>query len=174
VDCGELGELICRGPYTIRGYYKAEEHNRKAFDADGFYWTGDLVRMDSDGNVIIEGRSKDVVNRGGLKISAEEVEDLLIDHPKIKRIAVVPMPDSELGEKACVYAIAEPGAEVKLQDLVEHLAKKEVASFKYPERLEIVEAFPYTNVGKVSKKTLQEDIKAKLAKEGERRGKKDP
>ncbi|MCJ7593805.1 MAG: AMP-binding protein [Desulfobacterales bacterium] len=163
---GELGELICRGPYTIRGYYKAEEHNRKAYDDDGFFWTGDLVRSDEYGNLVIEGRSKDVINRGGEKISAEEVEDLLIDHPKVNRVAVVAMPDPELGEKACAYIVPEKGAEPTLRDLTEHLARKKVAKFKYPERLELLDAFPYTNVGKVSKKTLREDVEAKLSREG--------
>jgi len=158
--------MICRGPYTIRGYYKAEEYNRKAFDAQGFYWTGDVVRLDEDGNVIIEGRTKDVINRGGEKISAEEVEDLLIDHPKIKRIALVPMPDQDLGEKACAYVIPEEGMDLTLQDLIDHLSEKRVAKYKFPERLEVVAALPYTNVGKVSKKTLQEDIKRKMGSSG--------
>jgi 2,3-dihydroxybenzoate-AMP ligase len=168
VPPGELGELICRGPYTIRGYYKAEEYNRKAIDSDGFYWSGDLVRLDEDGNVIVEGRRKDVINRGGEKISAEEVEDLLIDHPKISRIAVIPMSDPELGEKACAYVIPEEGAELTLQDLTEALANKRVAKFKYPERLEIVDSFPYTSVDKVSKKALREDIEAKLLQESKK------
>lgn len=165
---GELGELVCRGPYTIRGYYKAEEYNRKAIDSDGFYWSGDLVRLDEDGNVIVEGRRKDVINRGGEKISAEEIEDLLIDHPKIRRVAVIPMSDPELGEKACAYVIPEEGAKLTLQDLIEALANRRVAKFKYPERLEIVDSFPYTSVDKVSKKALREDIEAKLLQESEK------
>lgn len=167
VPRGEIGELICRGPYSIRGYYKAEDYNRKVIDSNGFYWSGDLVRQDDEGNVIVEGRRKDVVNRGGEKISAEEVEDLLIDHPRINRVAIVPMSDPELGEKMCAFVIPVKGAELTLQDLVDHLAEKKVAKFKYPERLEIVDAFPYTNVDKVSKKTLREDIERKLTKERE-------
>jgi len=165
VGPGEMGEMICRGPYTIRGYYKAEEHNGRVFDSEGFYWTGDVVRLDGDGNVIIEGRTKDLINRGGEKISAEEVEGLLIDHPKIRSIAVVPMPDPDLGEKACAYVIGREGEEVTLRDLITHLEEKKIAKFKFPERLEIMDAFPYTNVGKVSKKALQEDIRGKLARE---------
>jgi 2,3-dihydroxybenzoate-AMP ligase len=165
VPPGGIGELICRGPYTIRGYYKAEEYNRKAIDAKGFYWSGDLVRLDEKGNVIVEGRRKDVINRGGEKISAEEVEDLLIDHPKIRRVTVVPMSDPELGEKGCAYVIPEEGVEITLQELIDHLTKKKVAKFKYPERLEVVDSFPYTSVDKVSKKALREDIEAKLLRE---------
>jgi len=165
VPRGEIGELICRGPYTIRGYYKAEDYNRKVIDSNGFYWSGDLVRLDEEGNVIVEGRRKDVINRGGEKISAEEIEDLLIDHPKINRVAIIPMSDPELGEKTCAYVIPKGGAEPALQELIEHLAKKKVAKFKYPERLEIVASFPHTNVDKVSKKALREDIENKLAKE---------
>jgi len=165
VPRGEIGELICRGPYTIRGYYKAEDYNRKVIDAYGFYWSGDLVRQDPEGNVIVEGRRKDVINRGGEKISAEEIEDLLIDHPKIHRVAIIPMSDPELGEKTCAYVIPRPGAELALQDLIGHLERKKIAKFKYPERLEIVDAFPHTNVDKVSKKALREDIEDKLARE---------
>jgi 2,3-dihydroxybenzoate-AMP ligase len=130
VPHGELGELICRGPYTIAGYFKAEEDNRKVINSDGFFWTGDLVRLDQDGNVIVEGRRKDVINRGGEKISAEEIEDLLIDHPKISRVAIIPMSDPELGEKSCAYIISEEGAEVHLQDLTDHLTNKKVAKYK--------------------------------------------
>lgn len=165
VPQGESGELICRGPDNIRGYYKAEEHNRKVFDSEGFFWTGDLVQMDENGNILIEGRSKDMINRGGEKISAEEVEDMLIDHPKINRIAIVAMPDPELGEKSCAYIIPEQGTELTLQDLTEHLEKKKIAKFKYPERLEITDSFPMTNLGKVAKKVLREDIEVKLARE---------
>jgi len=165
---GELGELICRGPYTIPGYYKAGEQNLKAYDQDGFFWTGDLVRSDEEGNLVIEGRSKDVINRGGEKISAEEVEDLLIDHPKVNRVSVVAMPDPELGEKACAYVVPERGEAPTLEDLTEHLSRKKVAKFKYPERVELLDAFPYTDVGKVSKKALREDIEAKLWREGKK------
>ncbi len=169
VSQGELGELVTRGPYNIRGYYKAEEHNRKAFDSEGFFCTGDLVRLDEDGNVIIEGRSKDMINRGGEKINAEEVEDFLISHPKISRVAVVDMSDADLGEKSCAYVIPDKGAEIKLQDLIDHLANKKIAKFKYPERLEIIDSLPYTNIGKVNKKALREDIEMKLLKEGKKK-----
>lgn len=162
---GELGELLCRGPYTIRGYYRAEEHNRDAFTADGYYRTGDLVRMHPSGNLIVEGRRKDVINRGGEKISAEEVEDLVLSHPAVLNAAVVAMPDAVLGERTCAYVVLRPGAELDFDDLTRHLDERRVARFKFPERMEIVERFPTTAVGKVSKKDLRAEIAAKLASE---------
>jgi 2,3-dihydroxybenzoate-AMP ligase len=162
---GEIGELLCRGPYTIRGYYRAEEHNRFAFTADGYYRTGDLVRMHPSGNLTVEGRRKDVINRGGEKISAEEVEDLVLSHPAVLNAAVVAMPDAVLGERACAYVVLRPEARLTFEELIRHLDQRRVARFKFPERLEVVERFPTTAVGKVSKKDLREDIAAKLAHE---------
>jgi 2,3-dihydroxybenzoate-AMP ligase len=101
VPPGELGELITRGPYTIRGYYKAEEHNRTTFTADGYYRTGDVVRLHPSGNFIVEGRRKDLINRGGEKISAEEIENFILTHPAVQNAAVVAMPDPVLGERTC-------------------------------------------------------------------------
>jgi 2,3-dihydroxybenzoate-AMP ligase len=167
VAVGELGELLCRGPYTIRGYYRAEEHNSHAFTADGYYRTGDLVRRHPSGNLIVEGRRKDVINRGGEKISAEEVEDLVLSHPAVLNAAVVAMPDAVLGERACAYVVLRPGARLNFDDLVHHLDQRRIARFKFPERLEIVERFPTTAVGKVSKKDLRAEIAAKVAGENE-------
>ena len=166
VPPGEIGELICRGPYTIRGYYRAEEHNRVAFTADGFYRTGDIVRLHPSGNLVIEGRKKDLINRGGEKISAEEVENLILAHPAVLNAAVVAMPDPVLGERACAYVILRPGAALTLESVTRFLEEKRIAKFKLPERLEVVERFPTTAVGKISKKDLREDIKGKLAREG--------
>ena len=165
VPPGEIGELICRGPYTIRGYYRAEEHNRVAFTADGFYRTGDMVRLHPSGNLVIEGRKKDLINRGGEKISAEEVENLILAHPAVLNAAVVAMPDPVLGERACAYVILRPGATLTLEGVTRFLEEKRIARFKLPERLEVVERFPATAVGKISKKDLREDIKGKLARE---------
>ena len=109
VPPGEMGELICRGPYTIRGYLNADEHNARAFTADGFYRTGDVMRRRPDGNYVVEGRMKDLINRGGEKISAEEVEDLALGHPAIRNIAAVAMPDEVLGERMCAFVILQPG-----------------------------------------------------------------
>ncbi len=162
---GEIGELLCRGPYTIRGYYRAEDHNRAAFTSEGYYRTGDLVRMHPSGNLVVEGRKKDVINRGGEKISAEEMEDLVLSHPAVLNAAVVAMPDEVLGERACAYVVLRPGASLTFEELARHLEARRIARFKIPERLEIVECFPATAVGKVSKKDLRQDIAAKLARE---------
>ena len=170
VSLGELGELCCRGPYTIRGYYAAPEQNASAFTSDGFYRTGDVARAHSiEGEIYysVEGRTKDIINRGAEKINAEEVEGLLVEHPAIGSVALVAMPDRELGERACVYATLRSAAEVpNLKDLKGFLLERGLTKFKLPERLEIVEELPVTNVGKVSKKELREDITQKLKEEG--------
>lgn len=162
VGPGELGELITRGPYTIRGYYKAKEHNRTAFTPDGFYRTGDMVRLHPSGNFKVEGRNKDLINRGGEKISAEEIENLIITHPAVLNTAVVAMPDPVMGERACAYVVLREGASLDLARLSGFLQQKRIARFKLPERLELIEALPTTAVGKISKKDLREDIQQKL------------
>jgi 2,3-dihydroxybenzoate-AMP ligase len=163
---GELGELICRGPYTIRGYYRAAEHNRSAFTADGFYRTGDMVRLHPSGNLMVEGRRKDLINRGGEKISAEEIENLLLSHPAVLNVAVVAMPDPVLGERACAYVIPRPGTSPTLGELTRFLFEdKRIARFKLPERLELRDRLPTTAVGKISKKDLREEIAAILDKD---------
>jgi len=162
VQPGEPGHLLARGPYTIRGYWNAPEHNRRAFTADGYYRTGDVVRLDRSGNLAVEGREKDLINRGGEKISAEEIENLILGHPSVFNVAVVAMPDPILGERTCAYVIPKPGASLTLQELVAFLKQQRIATFKLPERLEVVEGFPLTSVGKVSKKELREDIAHKL------------
>ena len=160
---GEAGELLTRGPYTIRGYYRAEAHNASAFTADGFYRTGDIVRRDAAGNFRVEGRAKDLINRGGEKISAEEIENLLLAHPAVREAAAVAMPHPVLGEQTCAYVVLRPDETLDLPALSAYLEGRGVARFKWPERLETLEALPVTNVGKVDKKKLREDIAAKLA-----------
>lgn len=162
---GAAGELLTRGPYTIRGYYNAPEHNARAFTADGFYRTGDLVRITAEGNLSVEGRVKDLINRGGEKISAEEVENLVLGHPTVQNVAVVAMPDRVMGEKVCAYVIPRAGAAPTLEELRQFMNRAGISKFKLPERLELVEQFPLTTVGKISKKDLREDIAAKLRAE---------
>lgn len=166
VPRGEMGELWVRGPYTLRGYYNAPEHNRVCFTMDGFYKTGDMVRMDEAGRLVVEGRKKDLINRGGEKISAEEIENFILAHPKVLHTAVVAMPDPLLGERVCACVVLRPGQRMDLQELVAFLSAKRIARFKLPERLEVMEALPLTSVGKVSKKDLREYVKAKLQAEG--------
>jgi 2,3-dihydroxybenzoate-AMP ligase len=163
---GEVGELSCRGPYTIPGYFDAPEHNRTAFTSDGFYRTGDLAKIaiiDGVRYLSIEGRIKDLINRGGEKINAEEIELLLVRHPNIANAAVVAMPDPRLGEKTCAYVIAADGIPVSMTEVQAHLDGLGVAKFKWPERLEWLSALPQTNVGKIDKKQLRADVAAKLA-----------
>src|SRR5205823_9593544 len=136
---GEVGEFCCRGPYTLRGYYGAEEHNRRAFTPDGFYRSGDLMRQHRSGNYMVEGRKKDLINRGGEKISAEEVENLILSHPAVQNVACVPMPDPVLGERMCACVVLRAGGSLTFDELVQFLAAKEIAKHKLPERLEILD-----------------------------------
>ncbi len=165
VPDGEVGELITRGPYTLRGYYKAPEHNQKAFNSEGFYLTGDIMRRGPGGGLVVEGRRKDMINRGGEHISAEEIENLIITHQAVHNVAVIGMPDPDMGERICAYIIPKPGRSLTFQELSSFLMSKEIAKFKLPERLELVSEFPLTNIGKVSKKDLREVIAKKLQEE---------
>jgi 2,3-dihydroxybenzoate-AMP ligase len=172
VPAGEVGELLCRGPYTIRGYYRADEHNRTAFTPDGFYRTGDLVRRHPSGNLVVEGRKKDLINRGGEKISAEEIENLILGHPAVLNVAVVAVPDALLGERACACVILRPGGTLTLEELNRFLLHdRRIARFKLPERLELRDRFPTTAVGKISKKVLRDELGARIAPcDGAKRG----
>lgn len=171
VPDGTIGELACRGPYTITGYYRADGHNATAFTSDGFYRTGDLVTrhvLDGRAYYAIDGRIKDVINRGAEKIHAEEIEELLVRHPDVHAAAVVAMPDPVLGERICAYVVTAGHAEhPTVASLTEFLLSQGLAKFKLPERVETVEAFPLTNVGKVSKKDLRADVESKIRKESE-------
>ena len=162
---GEVGELTCRGPYTLRGYLGVPEYNAKQFTHDGFYCSGDLMRLHPTGNYVVEGRKKDLINRGGEKISAEEIENLILMHPAVQNVACVAMPDPNLGEKMCACVIPRSGRTLTLKELVDFLHDKEIARFKLPERLELMGDFPVSTFGKVSKKTLVEMIGRKLQME---------
>jgi 2,3-dihydroxybenzoate-AMP ligase len=153
---GEVGELTCRGPYTLRGYYGVPEYNAKQFTADGFYCSGDLMRLHPSGNYVVEGRKKDLINRGGEKISAEEIENLILSHPAVQNVACVPVPDPNLGEKMCACLVLKKDKKLELSELVDFLKTKEIAKFKLPERLLVLDDFPVSTFGKVSKKTLSE------------------
>jgi 2,3-dihydroxybenzoate-AMP ligase len=165
VPMGEVGELTVRGPYTLRGYFGVPEYNARQFTSDGFYRSGDLMRMHPSGNYVVEGRKKDLINRGGEKISAEEVENLILMHASVQNVACVPMPDPNMGEKMCAFVILKSNTSLDLKTLVEFLLTKEIAKFKLPERLEILGDFPVSTFGKVSKKALGELIADKLSKE---------
>ncbi len=166
VPPGQVGELLVRGPYTIRGYYKAPEYNKRAFTEDGFYRTGDLARVYRDRYVSVEGRIKDTINRGAEKISAEEVENHILAHPLVENCAIVAMPDPVLGEKACAFVRTKGNQPLTLEDLTEFLrTERHIAIFKLPERLELVTELPMTKVGKMDKKELRRIIAEKLEEE---------
>jgi len=165
---GEVGELCCRGPYTLRGYFGVPEYNARTFTSDGFYRSGDLMRRHKSGNYIVEGRKKDLINRGGEKISAEEIENLILMHPAVKNASCVPIPDRVLGERMCACVLLRENEKLSFDELKSFLLAKEIAKYKLPERLEIMQDFPLSPFGKVSKKTLTEMISQKMA--GEREG----
>ncbi|MEV0442335.1 (2,3-dihydroxybenzoyl)adenylate synthase [Streptomyces spectabilis] len=153
---GSTGHLLTRGPYTIRGYWNAPEHNARSFTADGFYRTGDIVRLTDTGHLVVEGRAKDQINRGGEKIAAEEVENHLLAHPAVHDANVVGEPDPYLGERTCAYVILRPGAEpLKPLAMKRFVRERGLAAYKVPDRVEFVDAFPQTGVGKISKKDLR-------------------
>ncbi|WP_338596037.1 (2,3-dihydroxybenzoyl)adenylate synthase [Saccharopolyspora sp. SCSIO 74807] len=161
VAAGETGHLLTRGPYTIRGYYDAEEHNAKAFTPEGFYRTGDVVRFTPEGNIVVEGRAKDQINRGGEKVAAEEVENHLLAHPSVHDAAVVSMPDPYLGERTCAFVVPR-GEAPKPRELIKFVRQRGLAGYKVPDRVEFVDRFPQTGVGKVSKRDLRAAIERDL------------
>ncbi len=158
---GTEGHLLVRGPYTIRGYYRAPEHNRQAFSADGFYRTGDRVRRLASGHLEVVGRAKDQINRGGEKIAAPEVEAQLMLHPAVDAAAVVAVPDPYLGERSHAYVLARE--EVSPRALLEHLKSAGLAAYKLPDRIELCAALPKTAVGKIDKRALREAAASRRA-----------
>jgi non-ribosomal peptide synthetase component E (peptide arylation enzyme) len=167
VGFDEPGELTCRGPYTICGYYNAPERNREAFSAQGFYRTGDmLIKREINGEVIyaFAGRAKDVISRGHEKVNCEELESAVVTHPAVADCAVVGMPDEKLGERICAYVVVKPGAAAPdVAALAAHLQSFGLAKFKWPERIEVVEGLSLTKVGKLDKAAMRADIARKVA-----------
>jgi 2,3-dihydroxybenzoate-AMP ligase len=168
VPFGEVGEFCCRGPYTLRGYYGAPEHNKRAFTPDGFYRSGDLMRQHPSGNYMVEGRKKDLINRGGEKISAEEIENLILSHPAVQNVACVPVTCTELGERMCACLVLHSGRDLSFDELIGFLETKEMAKIKLPERLLILDELPLSNFGKVSKKKLSEMASERAVARGRR------
>ncbi|MGW3970073.1 (2,3-dihydroxybenzoyl)adenylate synthase [Streptomyces ardesiacus] len=157
VPDGAAGELLTRGPYTLRGYYRAEEHNRTAFTPDGYYRTGDVVRRLPSGHLVVVGRIKDQINRGGEKIAAVEVEEQLLTHPAITAAALVGVPDERRGERTVAFVVCDgeaPGA----RELAAHLRVRGLAGYKSPDEVVQVAGLPLTAVGKVDKATLAQTL----------------
>jgi len=160
---GESGLLLTRGPYTVRGYFRAPEHNERAFTPDGWYRTCDVVHLHPSGNLVVDGRTKDVIVRGGEKISAEEIENLVyLAVPSVARVAAVGAPDPRLGEKVAIVVVPRPGPAPTLEEVREALNALECAAFKLPEQLELVDALPLTPVGKIDKNRLRTDLAQRL------------
>jgi 2,3-dihydroxybenzoate-AMP ligase len=169
VEVGERGELCVRGPYTIRGYFRAPERNAEVFTADGFYRTGDIVREirhEGQSYYRLEDRIKDLINRGGEKINAEEVELVLLSHPAVERAAVVAMPDERLGERSCAFLVAPEGMTAPdLEEVKKHFDAQGVSKYKWPERVEHRAQLPLTNIQKINKRNLRQEIAGILAAE---------
>lgn len=161
VPDGAVGELLVRGPYTLRGYFRACEHNATAFTADGFFRTGDLVRRTPRGNLVVEGRINDVINRGGEKVDPGEVEAHLRTHPQIAEAVVVPVPDPHLGQRVAACVRRRNGAdrtELSASALGAFLRKRGVAAYKWPQDVRIVDQFPLTAVGKIDRHHVRQMV----------------
>ena len=159
---GERGELVTRGPYTIRGYYNAPDTNKRAFTADGFYRMGDIVTKKGR-TIYCEGRKGDLINRGGEKISIDEVENLILKHPAVHSVALVAMPDMTYGERACACVVLRTGATLSFDELVSFLLNQRIAKFKLPERLELFNEFPISGAGKIMRRTLRDIVSGRHA-----------
>jgi non-ribosomal peptide synthetase component E (peptide arylation enzyme) len=155
---GRIGELRFKGPTIFSGYYKAPELTARAFDEQGYYRTGDLFEIAGDQHQYYRyaGRQKDIVIRGGMNISSEEIEGLIMSHPQVRDAAVIGAPDPTMGERVCAVVVPQPGQSLSLQALVDHFKNvKQVAAFKWPEQLLLVDELPRNPVGKVLKRALR-------------------
>ncbi|KAA9026996.1 acyl--CoA ligase [Niallia endozanthoxylica] len=165
----EIGELAVKGPGVFTGYYNSEKENEKVFTKAGYYKTGDVGKIDENGFIFITGRQKDIIQRGAEGIIPSEMEDLIAQHSAVDQVAVVAMPDPYMGERACAYVILhkqEKVNDIKLKDITDFLKEKGAGVLLWPERLEIIDEFPLTNVGKLDKKALRKNIHQKLIQEG--------
>ncbi|MFP1766410.1 (2,3-dihydroxybenzoyl)adenylate synthase [Lonsdalea quercina] len=158
---GQAGKLMTRGPYTFRGYYRSPEQNRQAFDAEGFYCSGDRIIRHADGYLQVVGRENDLINRGGEKIAAEEIENLLLRHPNVINAALVSVPDALMGEKSCAFIVARQA--LKPVELRRHLRQLGIADYKLPDRVATLSALPETPVGKIDKKRLRQMAQERFA-----------
>lgn len=158
VPDGAVGQLLMRGPTTLRGYFRAEEYNTRTFTADGFLRTGDLVRRTPEGRLVVDGRLRDVVNRAGEKVPAEEVEGFLATHPELRDVAIVGVPDDALGERTCAVVVSRDATGPGLAELRDFLLGQGLPEFKLPDRVEVVSELPRTTLGKVDKGALRKTL----------------
>jgi 2,3-dihydroxybenzoate-AMP ligase/mycobactin salicyl-AMP ligase len=156
------GELVIKGPGVFTGYYKNPGENENVFLPDGFFRTGDLAMIDERGYITLCGRLKEMINRGGESISSTEIEKLISSHPDVALVAVVPMPDPEMGERACAYIQPMPGVELDFNAIIAFLKDNKASVLQFPERIEFTDAIPLTQTGKLNKKVLIEDIRYKI------------
>ncbi|MFF3822651.1 (2,3-dihydroxybenzoyl)adenylate synthase [Streptomyces griseus] len=163
---GEEGELLVRGPYTLRGYYHADEHNAKSFTHDGFYRSGDRVRRRPTGHLVVVGRSKDQINRGGEKIPATEVEGHLLAHAAVRSVALLPAPDADLGERSVAFIVVDGASAPDRRELAAFLEQRGVAAYKAPDEVRVLDVMPLTPVGKMDKKALAARIRAEQGESG--------
>ncbi len=160
------GEEASRGPNVFMGYFDEPELTARALDEEGWYYSGDLCRMDEAGYIKITGRKKDIIVRGGENISSREVEDILLQHPKIHDACVVAMPDERLGERSCAYVVLKaPHHSLSLEEVVAFFSRKRVAKYKYPEHIVVIEKLPRTTSGKIQKFLLRKDIMRRLTQD---------
>lgn len=160
------GEEASRGPNVFMGYFDEPELTARALDEEGWYYSGDLCRMDEAGYIKITGRKKDIIVRGGENISSREVEDILLQHPKIHDACVVAMPDERLGERSCAYVVLKaPHHSLSLEEVVAFFSRKRVAKYKYPEHIVVIEKLPRTASGKIQKFLLRIDIMRRLTQD---------
>ncbi|EHX7979718.1 medium-chain fatty-acid--CoA ligase [Escherichia coli] len=160
------GEEASRGPNVFMGYFDEPELTARALDEEGWYYSGDLCRMDEAGYIKITGRKKDIIVRGGENISSREVEDILLQHPKIHDACVVAMSDERLGERSCAYVVLKaPHHSLSLEEVVAFFSRKRVAKYKYPEHIVVIEKLPRTTSGKIQKFLLRKDIMRRLTQD---------
>ncbi|HFO3868350.1 TPA: medium-chain fatty-acid--CoA ligase [Escherichia coli] len=160
------GEEASRGPNVFMGYFDEPELTARALDEEGWYYSGDLCRMDEAGYIKITGRKKDIIVRGGENISSREVEDILLQHPTIHDACVVAMPDERLGERSCAYVVLKaPHHSLSLEEVVAFFSRKRVAKYKYPEHIVVIEKLPRTASGKIQKFLLRKDIMRRLTQD---------
>jgi 2,3-dihydroxybenzoate-AMP ligase/mycobactin salicyl-AMP ligase len=156
------GELVLKGPGVFTGYYNNPEENRQAFTKDGFFRTGDMATIDENGYITLTGRIKEMINRGGESISATQIERLITRHPDVAAVAVIAMPDPVMGEKVCAYIEPKAGAQLTFDDIISFLKGEKASVLQLPERIEFIDAMPYTGAQKLDKRYLREDIENKL------------
>lgn len=166
VAAGEIGEILVKGPALDLAYYRDPEATRQAYGEDGWFRMGDLGKLDAQGNLVIVGRKRDMIIRGGQNVYPVEIENLLLTHPKVAAAAIVRMPDPIMGEKGCACIVHQPGQKFTFDEMTSFLRAKKIAPYKLPERLEVMDSLPLVGGQKVDKKALEQDIIRKLRAEG--------